>query len=29
MAIAARATQERHVREAWELIASKAAEILK
>jgi aromatic-L-amino-acid decarboxylase len=29
MAIAARTTQERHVREAWELIASKAAEILK
>ncbi|UCE22117.1 MAG: aspartate aminotransferase family protein [Candidatus Aminicenantes bacterium] len=28
MAIAARTTQERHVREAWELIASKAAEIL-
>ncbi len=29
MAIAARTTQERHVREAWELIASTAAEILK
>ncbi len=29
MAIAARTTQERHVREAWELITSKAAEILK
>jgi aromatic-L-amino-acid decarboxylase len=29
MAIAARTTQERHVREAWELIASKAVEILK
>ncbi len=29
MAIAARTTQERHVREAWELIASKAEEILK
>ncbi len=29
MAIAARTTQERHVREAWELIASKAAKILK
>jgi len=29
MAIAARTTQERHVREAWELIASKAAEVLK
>jgi aromatic-L-amino-acid decarboxylase len=28
MAIAARATQERHVRAAWELIASKAAEIM-
>jgi len=28
MTIAARATQERHVRAAWELIASKAAEIL-
>jgi aromatic-L-amino-acid decarboxylase len=28
MAIATRATQERHVRAAWELIASKAAEIL-
>lgn len=29
MAIAARTTQERHVRDAWELITSKAAEILK
>jgi aromatic-L-amino-acid decarboxylase len=29
MAIATRTTQERHVREAWELIALKAAEILK
>ena len=28
MAIASRMTQERHVREAWELITSKAAEVL-